>query len=227
VTHRRVPGAASALVLLLGPLCGGCTSEAPPSEPSSASTSASSSASPSAAAVPSSAAELEALLVDEVPSGLPAVPDDELDPPAGEKTIDDVAQYGDDPGEQRAVLEDYGYLRGWERFWRSGNALTSVFVDQFRSPDGADAYAEDLARNDADYYGGVLDDSPGDLPDGCVLMVRDDPEPQHGLAGPAAFAWCAAGVFTVAVAAVAESPADARGELTAVTAEQLDRLPTG
>jgi hypothetical protein len=225
VTHQLVRLAASALVLLLGSLCGGCTSEEAHSEPPSASTVPSTSSSP-AAAVPSSAAELESLLVDEVPSGLPPVPDDELDPPAGEKSIEDVAQYGDDPAEQRAVLEDYGYLRGWERFWRSGDALTSVFIDQFRGPDGAGSYAEDLARNDADYYGGALDDSPADLPDGCVLMVRDDPSPQLGLAGPAAFSWCAAGVFTVSVAAVAGSPAAARAELTAVTAQQLDRLPT-
>jgi hypothetical protein len=162
VTHQLVRLAASALVLLLGSLCGGCTSEEAHSEPPSASTvpSTSSTSSSPAAAVPSSAAELESLLVDEVPSGLPAVPDDELDPPAGEKSIEDVAQYGDDPAEQRAVLEDYGYLRGWERFWRSGDALTSVFIDQFRGPDGAGSYAEDLARNDADYYGGALDDSP-------------------------------------------------------------------
>jgi hypothetical protein len=226
VTHRLVPCAVSALVLLLGPLCGGCTSPESPSGPSSGSTEVSTSSSPTAA-VPSSAAELESLLVDEVPSGLPQVPDDELDPPAGEKTIDDVARYGDDPAEQRAVLEDYGYQRGWERFWRAGDALTSVFIDQFEGPDGAAAYAEDLERNDADYYGGMLDDSPGDLPDGCVLMVRDDPSPQRGLAGPAAFAWCVAGVFSVSVAAVAEIPAAARAQLAAVTAQQLDRLPTG
>jgi hypothetical protein len=221
VTHRLMPGAVSALVLLLGPLCGGCTSEEAASGPAVASTPTSPSA-----AVPSSAAELESLLLDQVPSGLPLVPDDELDPPAGEKTIDDVAQYGDDPDEQRAVLEDYGYLRGWERFWSAGDKLNSVFIDQFADASGAVAYADDLARNDAEYYGGALDHSPGELPDGCVLMVRDDPAPEQGFAGPAAFAWCTSGVFTVAVAAVAESPAEARAELSAVTTEQLDRLPT-
>jgi hypothetical protein len=101
-----------------------------------------------------------------------------------------------------------------------------VFIDQFADASGAVAYADDLARNDAEYYGGALDHSPGELPDGCVLMVRDDPAPEQGFAGPAAFAWCTSGVFTVAVAAVAESPAEARAELSAVTTEQLDRLPT-
>jgi hypothetical protein len=220
VTSRLVPRAASALVLLL-PLAAGCTAEPAASGPAAASASSS-----PTAALPSSAAELGSLLLTEVPSGLPRVPDDELDPPAGEKTIDDVARYGADADTQRAVLQDYGYLRGWERFWRSGNALTSVFIDQFRGPDGARSYAEDLARNDAEYYGGGLDHSPADLPDGCVLMVRDAPGPEQGLAGPAAFAWCASGVFTVAVAAVTGSPADARAELTAVTTAQLDRLPT-
>jgi hypothetical protein len=222
VTSPLVPRAVAALVLLLGPLVSGCTSEAA----SPGAVSASTSPSP-AAAGPSSAAELESLVVDEVPSGLPLVPDAELDPPAGEKTIDDVARYGQDADEQRAVLEDYGYLRGWERFWRSGNALTSVFVDQFEGQEGAGAYAEDLARNDAEYYGGALDHSPGDLPEGCVRMVRDFPAPERGIAGPAAFAWCASGVFTVAVAAVAANPADARAELIAVTADQLGRLPAG
>jgi hypothetical protein len=221
VSSRLLPRAGAALLVLLAPLCSGCgAEEAPAAARVAASTSPAASS-----AVPSTPAELESLLVAEVPSGLPLVPDAELDPPAGEKTIDDVARYGDDADRQRQVLEDYGYLRGWERFWRSGNALTSVFIDQFRDNDGAAAYAEDLARNDAEYYGGVLDRAPGDLPEDCVLMVRDDPAPQHGLTGPAAFAWCASGVFTVAVAAVGGSPAEARAELTAVTIRQLDRLP--
>jgi hypothetical protein len=214
MTSWRARGTAAAL-LLLGPLCGGCAAGDEPS--------AGASSTPTTV-VPASAAELESLLVTDVPSGLPLVPDDELDPPAGEKTIDDVARYGEDADEQRAVLEDYGYLRGWERFWRSGDLLTSVFVDQFDGPEGAEAYAEDLARNDAEYYGGSLDHSPADLPAGCVLMVRDFPAPEQGMAGPAAFAWCAAGVFTVAVAAVAAGPAEARAELTAVTRAQLDRI---
>ena len=216
MTSRLLRTVAAPLLLLAS---AGCASPDAP-----AATAASSS--PTSAAVPASAAELEALLVDEVPSGLPPVPDDELDPPAGEKTIDDVARYGDDAQQQRQVLSDYGYERGWERFWRSDTALTSVFVDQFSAVEGADRYAEDLARNDAEYYDGLLDSAPGDLPPGCVLMARDQPAPDQGFAGPAAFAWCASGVFTVSVAAVAATPAAARAELTAVTAAQLDRLPT-
>jgi hypothetical protein len=218
MSSRLLRGAAATLALL-GPLCSGCTPQ-PPADSAG-------SAVPSAAALPSTSEELESLLLAEVPSGLPLVPDDELDPPAGEKSIEDLARYGDDSDRQREVLQEYDYLRGWERFWRSGDALTSVFLDQFGSPAGAASYAEDLARNDAEYYGGVMDRAPGDLPAGCVLMVRDDSSPRHGLAGPAAFAWCASGVFTVAVAAVAADPAAARAELTAVTTEQLDRLPSG
>ena len=225
MSSRLLPATAAAL-LLLTPLCSGCTSDAGPTDPDGG-TATVSAGTASEPATPASAAELESLLVRDVPSGLPLVADDELDPPAGEKTIDDVAGYGDDAQRQRRVLEDYGYQRGWERFWRSGDALTSVFLDQFEGAEGAASYAGDLARNDADYYGGVLDSSPDDLPAGCVLMVRNDLEPRHGLAGPAAFGWCAAGVFTVAVAAVAGSTADARAELAAVTAAQLDRLPVG
>ena len=208
----------AAPLLLLAPWCTGCTSqEAPAAAPST------SSAAP--AAVPTDDAELETLLIDAVPSGLPLVPDDELDPPAGAKTIDDVARYGDDAQRQRQVLSDYGYQRGWERFWRADSALTSVFLDQFRDGVGAGSYAEDLARNDAEYYGGLTDSAPDDLPAGCATMARDEPTPDQGIAGPAAFAWCASGVFTVSVAAVAATPADAWAELVAVTTAQLDRLP--
>ena len=45
--------------------------------------------------------ELGALVVTEVPSGLPRLPDDELDPPAGAKRVDDVADYSDDPARER------------------------------------------------------------------------------------------------------------------------------
>jgi hypothetical protein len=218
VTSRLLRTVAAPLLLLVA--CCGCASpQAPAAVPSGP-------ASPSVA-LPVTAAELEALLVDAVPSGLPLVPDDELDPPAGEKTVDDVARYGDDAQEERKVLVDYGYQRGWERFWRSGTALTSVFLDQFSDAAGAGSYAEDLAHNDAAYYDGRLDSAPADLPRGCVLMARDQPAPDQGFAGPAAFAWCAAGVFTVSVAAVAATPQAARAELTAVTADQLARLPTG
>ncbi|WP_138757627.1 hypothetical protein [Modestobacter altitudinis] len=211
----------AAPMLLLTPWCTGCTSqEAPAAGPGESSASASE-------AVPSDAAGLEALLVDAVPSGLPLVPDDELVPPAGAKTIDDVARYGGDAQQQRQVLSDYGYLRGWERFWRADAALTSVFLDQFQDGAGAGSYAEDLARNDAEYYGGLTDSAPDDLPSGCVTMARDEPAPDHGFAGPAAFAWCAVGAFTVSVAAVAATPADAWAELVAVTVAQLDRLPAG
>jgi hypothetical protein len=220
VTSRRLPRAVAALALLVSPLCAGCRSAEEPSAPPAAASSSTASA-----AGPSSAAELEQLLLDQVPSGLPLVPDDELDPPAGEKTIDDVARYGEDAAEQRAVLEVYGYLRGWERFWRAGDRITSVFLDQFGRTEGAGSYADDLARNDAQYYGGEIDRRPPDLPDGCVTMTRDEPAPDQGFAGPAAFAWCATGQFSVAVAAGAATPADAWVELTAVTTEQLDRLP--
>jgi hypothetical protein len=214
---------AAASLLLLGPLCSGCASSG--QDGGTAAEGIGNATSTPASARPSTAAELASLLVEQVPSGLPRVPDDELDPPAGAKTIDDVARYGDDAQEQRRVLEGYGYQRGWERFWRGGNALTSVFLDQFSPGEGAADYAEDLARNDAEYYGGNVDDAPADLPAGCVSMNRDAAPPQHGLAGPAAFAWCVSGDFTVAVAAVAATPTDARAELTAVTAAQLDRLP--
>ena len=216
MTDRLVPLAASALVLL-SPLVTGCSSGDTPSGPAAATS--------PAAALPSSDGDLEGLLVDAVPSGLPRVPDDELDPPAGEKTIDDVARYGHDAAEQREVLTDYGYLRGWERFWRAGDQLTSVFLDQFDGPSGAGSYADDLARNDAEYYGGELDRRPGGLPDGCVLLSVDTPDPAVELAGPAAFSWCTSGAFTVSVAAVSTSPAGARAEVEAVTSEQLERLP--
>ena len=178
-------------------------------------------------AFPESADELGALVVTEVPSGLPRLPDAELDPPAGAKAVDDIADYSEDPARERDVLEHYGYRQGWERFWGSGSGgpMTGVFVDQFSSRAGAVAYAEDLARNDAEHYDGVLHDNPPELPGGCRMLTVDDPEAQAALGGPAALAWCGHGPFSVAVTAVAASMDAAREEVLAVVEEQRDRLP--
>ncbi len=204
-------------MLLLALACTGCASAAEPAEPAAAST--------ATAAPPTTAGELEELLLDDVPSGLPRVADHELTPPAGEKSADEIAGYAEDAAHQEAVLGQYGYLRGWERFWRGDGALTTVFLDQFDDPGGAAAYAEDLARNDAEFYGGQLDRSPAGLPRDCVLMTVQQPDPAHRMDGPAVFAWCGHGVFTVSVAAVRPGVEDARAEVAAAVAEQLDRLP--
>jgi hypothetical protein len=175
---------------------------------------------------PPSAEALEELLVTAVPSGLPRVPDQHLTPPAGEKTAEDVAEYADDPEREREVLDDYGYRYGWERFWSSGSGpLTSVFVDQFDTRAGAGQYAHDLAVNDAEFYDGVLRDHPPHLPGGCRLLTVEEAAPETGLAGPAAFAWCGHGVFSVGVVAVAETVSAASDEVHAVVAAQLERLP--
>jgi hypothetical protein len=174
--------------------------------------------------LPASPEQLEALLVTAVPSGLPRLADDELEPPAGAKRVADVAAYADDPARERKVLEDYGYRFGWERFWGTDTAATTgVFVDQFQTRAGAAAYAEDLARNDAAHYDGVLVDDPVDLPGGCRLLSVE--EPVRGLPGPAVFAWCGSGVHSVGVTAVADSVDAAEEEVRVVLAEQLDRLP--
>jgi hypothetical protein len=177
-------------------------------------------------AVPASTDELEALVVTEVPSGLPRLPDGELDPPAGPKVVDDIADYSEDPARERDVLEAYGYRQGWERFWGSGSGpMTGVFVDQFESRAGAGAYAEDLARNDAEHYDGVLHDNPPELPGGCRMLTVDDPPAHESLGGPAALAWCGHGPFSVSVTSVAETMDAAQEEVISVVEEQLDRLP--
>jgi hypothetical protein len=177
-------------------------------------------------AFPDSAEELGALVVTEVPSGLPRLPDAELDPPAGPKRVDDIADYSDDPSRERDVLEEYGYRHGWERFWGTGSGpMTGVFVDQFASRAGAGAYAEDLARNDAEHYAGVLHENPPDLPGGCRMLTVDDAGAQAVLGGPAALAWCGHGPFSVSVTSVAGSLDAAEDEVRAVVEEQLDRLP--
>jgi hypothetical protein len=177
-------------------------------------------------ATPAAPGDLEALLVTDVPSGLPRLPDDELDPPAGAKTVEDVAEYSEDPDREREVLQDYGYRHGWERFWGNGTGpVTGVFVDQFRHRAGAGAYAEDLARNDAEHYRGMLRQDPTGLPGSCRSLTVTDPHPDSGLGGPAAFAWCAHGVFSVAVTAVADSVDAAEEEVRQVVERQLERLP--
>jgi hypothetical protein len=180
------------------------------------------------ATAPDSPEELEALIVTEVPSALPRLPDDELEPPAGAKRVEDIADYSADPARERQVLEDYGYRHGWERFWGSGSGsgpVTGVFVDQFDTRAGAGAYAEDLARNDAEFYDGMLRENPPDLPRGCRLLTVDDAQPETGLSGPAAFVWCAHGAFSVSVTAVADSVDAAEDEVREVLERQLERLP--
>jgi hypothetical protein len=180
-----------------------------------------------ATATPGSAAELETLLVTAVPSGLPRLADEGLEPPAGEKRVEDVAEYARDPGREREVLEQYGYRYGWERFWGTGGSgpVTGVFVDQFDHRAGAAAYAVDLARNDAAHFRGMLVENAPDLPGGCHLLTVEDPEPEAELTGPAALAWCGHGVFSVSVTAVTDSVDAAEEEVRAVLDQQLALLP--
>src|SRR3712207_8040445 len=51
------------------------------------------------------------------------------------------------------------------------------------------------------------------VPDGCSLLTVADADPATGLSGPAAFAWCAHGVFSVAVTAVAGRSEEHTSEL--------------
>jgi hypothetical protein len=198
------------LLSLVG--CGRSVDEAPPAG--------------AGARTPDSAGDLEALVVTEVPSGLPRLPDDDLHPPAGAKRVEDIASYSDDPAREREVLEDYGYRFGWERFWGYGvGPVTGVFIDRFDHRSAAESYAEDLARNDAELYGGMLRESPRHLPGGCWLLTVEDAVPEEDLSGPAAMVWCAQGTFSVSVTAVAESVDAAEDEVRAVLASQLERLP--
>lgn len=215
--RRRPRGAVLLAALPLLGLLAGCGAEPRDGAPRP---------SPEAGAFPGTPEELEPVLVTDVPSGLPRLPDAGLDPPAGAKRLEDVATYAEDPARERAVLEDYGYRFGWERFWGAGageGPVTGVFVDRFATPEGAAAYAADLAANDAERYRGVLSENPPDLPDGCRRVVVEQPDAD--LTMPAAFAWCAQGVFSVAVTAMAGSLDEALAEVRAVTGAQLDRLP--
>ena len=179
-----------------------------------------------AAATPATPQQLEALVVPEVPSGLPRVPDDALSPPAGEKLVEDVAGYAEDSAREREVLDDYGYRFGWERYWGSGSGpLTTVAAHQFETTDGAAAFTADLAAHEAEVYGGLLREDPPDLPPGCRLLQLDEGAPTAGMAAPAAFAWCARGVFSLTVTAVSGSVQSATEEVRAVVAAQLERLP--
>jgi hypothetical protein len=201
-----------ARLLMAGTLLTGCGGTARPPAPA-------------AATPPASAAALEGLVVTSVPSGLPRMPDGQVQPRAGEKDVDDVASYAGNPRRERGVLERYGYRFGWERFWGRGAVQTSVFVDQFRRTSGARAFAADLVDNDAGHYRATPHPGTGGLPAGCRLLTVDGADPSVGLDSPAAFAWCARGFFTVAVTAVAGSAAGALHEVSAVVRAQLGRLP--
>ncbi|UOY01490.1 hypothetical protein [Blastococcus sp. PRF04-17] len=170
--------------------------------------------------------DLEALIVTEVPSGLPRLADDELDPPAGPKRVEDVAEYADDPAREREVLQEFGYRYGWERFWGAGaGPVTGVFVDLFETRAGAGAYVEDLARNEAEQYSGMLWEDPPGLPGNCRLLTVDEAAPDSDLSGPAAFAWCGHGDFSVSVTSIADSIGAAEQEVRLVLEEQLGLLP--
>jgi hypothetical protein len=179
-----------------------------------------------AAATPDTPRELEPLVVPDVPSGLPRVPDDALSPPAGEKWPEDVAGYAEDAVREREVLADYGYRFGWERYWGSGSGpLTTVAAHQFETTEGALAFTADLAAHEAEVYGGLLREDPPDLPAGCRLLQLEEGAPAARVAAPAAFAWCAQGAFSLTVTAVSGSVEAATEEVVAVIAAQLERLP--
>jgi hypothetical protein len=181
-----------------------------------------------AAATPERVEELGELVVTEVPSGLPRIADEDLQPRAGAKRAEDVARYAPHPDREQEVLADYGYRYGWERFWGHGSGpVTGVFVDQFEDRAGAGRYADDLARNDAEMHGGLLGEDPPQLPGGCWLLTVEDPAADDALAGPSVMAWCAHGRFSVSVRAVSDSVDAAEEEVRLVLAEQLDRLPPG
>ncbi|MPQ97303.1 hypothetical protein GB931_05040 [Modestobacter sp. I12A-02628] len=220
----RCRPAAAVLLLVALAGCGGADPGRSTAGP--ATTDRGSTAPASAPPVPGSADELGALLLSDVPSGLPRVPDEDLDPPAGPKTVDDVAGYADDAEHERSVLEGYGYRWGWERFWQADGAQTTVFLDQFTGAPGARAYAEDLARNDAGYYSGELRDDDPRAPEGCRVLVVDRRAAEaRGMGGPAVLGWCARGHVSVAVSAVAATPAAAAAEMYAALEAQLARLP--
>ena len=160
-----------------------------------------------------------------MPSGLPRLPDGDVVPPAGAKRVEDIAGYSDDPERERAVLAEYGYRYGWERFWGTVDGpVTAVFVDRFESRAGAGSYAEDLARNEAEHYRGLLSEDPPGLPGGCWGLTVETPDPAQ-LHGPTAMAWCVHGVFCVSASSVSSTVDVAEEEVRAVLTAQLDLLP--
>jgi hypothetical protein len=210
---HRMGEAALALVLtgLVALLTSGCRPAAPHAS--------------EAGSLPGSVAQLAPLIVTDVPSGLDRLPDAALDPPAGAKRLEDVAAYATDAPSQREVLRTDGYRFGWERFWGTASGpMTGVFVDEFTAPEGAAMYAADLAGNERRRFGGRLDLHPPRLPGGC-RMLTVAPGSSAQLHGPASLVWCPHGVFSVSVIAVAGSVQAADGEMRAVLARQLARLP--
>jgi hypothetical protein len=63
------------------------------------------------------------------------------------------------------------------------------------------------------------------MPGSCSTMTVEGWDGDGELTGPTAFAWCAHGVFSVSVTALAPSRAAAEEEVRAVLEQQLDRLP--
>ena len=123
-------------LLIVGVIVGtlaGCSSS---SRPDATSTSGSSPAATSITrAAPSSADELAALLIADVPSGFVVQPDTVGD--TGPSTLAKAAKDDGDPDASQRLTEE-GFIRGYQRLWQdSGHHRIVVFLYQFASATGA------------------------------------------------------------------------------------------
>ena len=160
------------------------------------------------------AEELAELVLPEVPSGLPRLPDEDLDAAGGRQDRRDVAGVRRRPRRasgrsSRTTATGYG----WERFWGDGpGALTGVFVDQFEHPAGAARLRRGPRpqRRRALRRGAATRNRPTcPAAAGCS---RRRPAPDGRADRPRRVRLVRPGVFSVAVTAVARTPwTDARG----------------
>ncbi len=170
---------------------------------------------------------LPALILSEVPGGFALQPDDVAD--TGPTNLAKAAL--DDVGcnatcNARKVLVDAGFVRGYQRQWTgvdaNGDALNQdfVFLYQFRTPEGAQAYAQHwrvtlLTTNQG---AALLSFTPALIPGANGLRVQDK-------LGSTGIVFFAKGPYAVQALVNGGPDIDQSGPASQLAAQQYLRLP--
>lgn len=172
-------------------------------------------AAPVTSVAPGDPAALEALVLDDAPSGFTLAADD--DGRAGATDLAATAADAGDPGAADA-LSGAGFVRGWQRLWVSddGEDELLLIVYEFADPGGATTFFERTAGEPASEGGEGVFEVPG-LPGAVGVTGGGD-----GLEVAAVIA--TTGPYLVQVIGNGPTPGPGRGTVVALLAAQVARL---
>jgi hypothetical protein len=172
-------------------------------------------AAPATSVAPGDPAVLEALVLDEAPSGFTLAADDE-----GRTGATDLAAAADDAGDPGAAeaLSSAGFVRGWQRLWVSDDDEDELFlvVYEFDDPGGAATFFERTAGEPATGGGEGVFEVPG-LPGAVGVAGGGD-----GLSVVAVIA--TTGPYLVQVIGNGPEPGPGQGTVVALLSAQVERL---